>query len=162
MPAHIIVPQEGGGHMITSANRSTTWRHTQPGLRLWGRLDVLPNYLIKLSVKSSGGHSCSHHANCTPPQLQTSVALCCVTQLHILEWPFILPSTRYTCVMIMLFNQFIDMPHLSGGWIMLTNRDVNKFVQFVHNIWEISFVLMEHFWSLISAHKTWDQHLLWL
>ena len=44
-----------------------------------------------------------------------SVALCCVTKLYISEWPFIVPSTRCTYVMIMLFNHLIDMPHLSGG-----------------------------------------------
>ena len=47
--------------------------------------------------------------------IETSVALCCVTKYHILEWLFIVPSTRCTCVMIMLFNQLLDMPHLSGG-----------------------------------------------
>ena len=65
---------------------------------------------IKFSSNSSVGHSGSHHANCTLPQLETSVALCCVTELHILELPFIVPSTRCTCVMIMLFNQLLDMP----------------------------------------------------
>ena len=40
--------------------------------------------------------------------------------------------TRSTCVMIMLFNHILDMPHFSGGWIilkkakMLTNRDVTN------------------------------------
>ena len=29
------------------------------------------------------------------------------------------PSTRCTCGMIMLFNQLLDMPDLSGEWIML-------------------------------------------
>ena len=50
--------------------------------------------------------------------------------------------------MIMLFNQFIDMPHMSGGWIiltndkMLTNRDVDNFV---HNISGIFlFQVMKH------------------
>ena len=37
-----------------------------------------------LSANSSGGHSYSQHADCTLPQLETSVALCCVTKLHIL------------------------------------------------------------------------------
>ena len=74
---------------------------------------------IKFSGNSSGGHSCSQHANCTLPQLETSVALCFVTKSHILEWPFIVPSTRCTCIMIMLFNQLIDMPHLSSGWIIM-------------------------------------------
>jgi hypothetical protein len=27
-----------------------------------------------------------------PSKLETSVALCCVTKLHILEWPFISPA----------------------------------------------------------------------
>ena len=31
---------------------------------------------IHLSGNSSGGHSCSQHASCTLPQLETSVALC--------------------------------------------------------------------------------------
>ena len=44
----------------------------------------------------------------------TSVALCCVTKLHILV-AFRFPSTRCTCRMIMLFSQILDMPHLSGG-----------------------------------------------
>ena len=77
---------------------------------------------IKFSGNSSGGHSYSQHAYCMLPQLETSVALCCVTKLHILEWPFIVHSTRCTCVMIMLFNQLLDMPHLSGGWIILAKE----------------------------------------
>jgi hypothetical protein len=57
-----------------------------------------------------------------PPQnLRSSVALCWVTKLQILEWPFIIPSTKCICVMIMLFNQLLDMPHLSGGWTILAN-----------------------------------------
>jgi hypothetical protein len=43
---------------------------------------------IKLSGNSSVGHSCSQHTNCTLPQLETPVALCYVTKLHILEWHF--------------------------------------------------------------------------
>ena len=39
---------------------------------------------IKFSGNSFGGHSCSQHDNSTLPQLETSVALCCVTKLHIL------------------------------------------------------------------------------
>jgi hypothetical protein len=77
---------------------------------------------IHFSGKNSSGHSWSQHANCTLLEnllLETSVALCCVTKLHILERPFIVPSTRCTCVMIMLFNQLLEMPHLSGGWIIL-------------------------------------------
>ena len=53
---------------------------------------------------------------------ETSVALCRVTKLHILKWPFIVPSTRCTCVMIMQFNQLLDKPHVSGGWIILAKE----------------------------------------
>ena len=69
-------------------------------------------------------HSCSQHAYCILPQniCETSVVLCCVTKLHILERPFTVPSTRCTCVMSMLFNQFIYMLHLSGGWIILSKQ----------------------------------------
>ena len=40
----------------------------------------------------------------------------------IAKLPFIVPSTRSTCVMIMLFNQILDMPQLSGGWIILAKE----------------------------------------
>ena len=45
---------------------------------------------IKFSGNSSVVHSCSQRANCqraNPSKLETSVAFCCVTKLHILEWP---------------------------------------------------------------------------
>ncbi len=59
---------------------------------------------------------CQLHAT---SKLATSVALCCVIKLHILEWPFILASLRHTCLVIMLSNQHLDMPHLWSGWIIL-------------------------------------------
>ena len=78
---------------------------------------------IKFCGNSSGVtfllSACQLH---TPSKLETSLALCCVTKLHILEWPFIIPSTRRTCVIFMLFNQLLDMPHLSGGWINLAKE----------------------------------------
>jgi hypothetical protein len=42
-----------------------------------------------------------------PSKLETSVVLC--DKLNILEWPFIVPSTTCTCVMIMLLHQLLDM-----------------------------------------------------
>ena len=57
-----------------------------------------------------------------PSKPETSVELCCVTKLHILEGPFIAPRTRCTCVMILLFNQLLDMPYQSGGWIFLAKE----------------------------------------
>ncbi len=32
-------------------------------------------------------------------------------------WPFIVASLSHTCVIIMLSNQNLDMPHLWGGWL---------------------------------------------
>ena len=63
--------------------------------------------------------ACQLHA---PSKHGRSVALCCVTKRHILEWSFVVPSTRCTRVMIMLFNQLLDMPYLSGGWINLAMK----------------------------------------
>ncbi len=57
-----------------------------------------------------------------PSKLATSVALCCVIKLHILEWPFIVASLRHTSAIIMLSNQHLDMPHLWGGWIILAKE----------------------------------------
>lgn len=53
-----------------------------------------------------------------PSKHATSEALSCVKILHIVEWPFI----RCTCLKIMLFNEYIDMPHLLGGWIVLAKE----------------------------------------
>ncbi len=45
---------------------------------------------IQFTSNSSGGHSCSHHANCTLPQKLRHLWHCgCVIKLHILECPFI-------------------------------------------------------------------------
>ena len=107
----------------------------------------------KLSGNSFGGHSCSQHANCLLLQLDTSVALCCVSKLHILYWAFIVPNTRYTCVMIILFNQLLYIPPVRwmdylGKGEMLSNRDVNKFVPRILEkypflcVWKISGVFL--------------------
>ncbi len=91
---------------------------------------------IKLMGNSSGGHSCSQHANCTHPQNLRH--LCCVIKLHILEWPFIGSSLRHTCAIIMLYNQHLDMPHLWGGWIISAKEkcSLTDLDRFVNNIWE--------------------------
>jgi hypothetical protein len=53
--------------------------------------------------------------------------------------------------MIMLFNLLLDMPHLSGGLIILAKEKcsltgiVNKFVR---NVCEKLFVRLEHSWNL--------------
>ena len=61
-------------------------------------------YGREMNIKLSGGDSCSQQANCTLPQNFRHLWHC-VTKLHIFEWPFIVLSTRCTCVMIMLFNK---------------------------------------------------------
>ena len=106
---------------------------------------------ITLSGNSSGGHFCSQHANCTLPQNLRHLWRC-VTKRHISSWPFIVPSTRCTCVMIMLFlsaswyaTHVRWMDYLDKGE-MVTNRDVNKCM----HIWEkYTFVRMEHFCNLL-------------
>ncbi len=68
---------------------------------------------FQFTGNSSGGHSCSQHANCTLPQNFQDLWHCAVhIFLHILEWPFIVASLRHTCVIIMLSNQHLNMPHL--------------------------------------------------
>jgi hypothetical protein len=67
---------------------------------------------LRIQIPSDKMQLCSLSAYACPYQskLETSVALCCVTLLHILEWHFIVPSTRCTCVMIMLLKQLLDNP----------------------------------------------------
>ncbi len=67
---------------------------------------------IQFTGNSSGGHSCSQHANCTLPQNLRHLCHCAVIKLHILEWPYIAASLRHTCAIIMLSNQHLDMPYL--------------------------------------------------
>ncbi len=78
---------------------------------------ILEVKMLDVEVLGSGGQlwwtfllsACQLHA---PSKFATSVALCCVIKLHILEWPFIVASLRHTCAIIMLSNQHLDMPHL--------------------------------------------------
>ncbi len=94
---------------------------------------------IQFTGNSSGGHSCSQHASHhAPSKLATSVALCCVIKLHILEWPFIVASLRHTCAIIMRSNQHLDMPNLWGGWIISAKEkcSLTDLDWLVNNIWE--------------------------
>ena len=70
---------------------------------------------IQLADNSSGGIPIGHSPNLR------HLWHCVVTKWHILEGPFV-HSTRCTCGMTMLFNQLLDMPHLSCGWIILANE----------------------------------------
>ena len=150
MPTHTITPPPPWGTLfttLTSAHRSPTQRHTR-GLRLWGRLDALQNspkqcwrrlMVEKLTLYSLATALVDIPAVSMPIacslKTETSVALCCVTELHILEWPFIVPSTRCTCVMRMLswYATPVRWMDYLGKGEMHANRDVNKCM---HSIWE--------------------------
>ncbi len=67
---------------------------------------------IQFTGNSSGGHSCSQHANCMLPRNLRHLWHCAVIKLYILEWPFNVASLRHTCAIIMLSNQHLNMPHL--------------------------------------------------
>ncbi len=103
--------------------------------------------------------ACQLHA---PSKLATSVALCCVVKLHILEWPFIVASLKHTCAIIMLSNQHLDMPHLWGGWI-ISAKVKCSITQIYTNLWTIfernrPFVYIKKILrSLSSAHEKWGQ-----
>ena len=117
---------------------------------------------IQFTGKSSGGHSCCQHANCTLPQNLRPLALCCVIKLNILEWSFIVASLRHTCAIIMLSNQHLDMPHLWGGMDYLGKGEVLTITdldRFVNNIWEkcLFCVYRKCFRSLSSSHEKWEQ-----
>ncbi len=114
---------------------------TSPIEHVWDALDrrirqrvPVPANIQQLPLKRSG--PTSHR-----PQSTTWSTLCegdvlhCVRQmvvtpdtdwftyppntvkLHIIEWPFIVSRLRHTCVIIMLSNHHLDMPHLWGGWL---------------------------------------------
>ena len=61
---------------------------------------------------SSVGHSCSQHASYTLPSNLSK--LWHVVRQNTAHFRMAFYCTRCTCVMIMLFNQILDMPHLSG------------------------------------------------
>lgn len=53
-------------------------------------------------------------------------------KLDILAGPFHVTSPKQAWTIIMLHNQHVDMPHLSGGWITLPNHS-NVLIHFVKN-----------------------------
>ena len=122
---------------LTSANRSPTQRHTC-GLWLWGRLDIpnsLKRHWRRFMVEKLMFHFLATALVDIPAasmpiarSLKTGVTcgiLLCDKTAHFrvaFYCCFIVPSTRCTCVMIMLFNQLLDMPHLSGGWFILAKE----------------------------------------
>ncbi len=87
-------------------------------------------------------------------------------KLHILEWPFIVASLRHTCVIIMLSNQHLDMPHLWGGWI-ISAKEKCSLTQIYTDLWTIfernrPFVYVEKvldLWVQLKGAKTKVLHL---
>ncbi len=67
---------------------------------------------IQFTGNSFGWHSCS------PSKLATSVALCCVIKLHILEWPFIVASLRHTCMHV---GYTVQLKPYSLKWLLMLN-----------------------------------------
>jgi hypothetical protein len=61
--------------------------------------------------------ACQLHA---PSKRETSVALCCDKTAHF-SGLLLFPAQGAT-VMIMLFNQLLDMAHLSGGQIIFAKE----------------------------------------
>ena len=128
---YVKVKQKRGSALFHSArlsvvNKAVLECHTEQEsyfwVRLWGRLDVLPNSLkmtdaaygreinIEFSGNGSGGH------------FLQSACLLRVPSTFETSWHCVVTPCFVTCVMIMLFNQFLDMPHLSGGWIILAKE----------------------------------------
>ncbi len=113
--------------------RDNFWGHiAQPYDSVFQFLPISSNFAQALKRSGPTFHS---------PQSTTWSALCegdvlhCMRQmvvtdtdpphtvkLHILEWPFIVVSLRYSCTIIMLSNQHLDMPHLWGGWIISAKK----------------------------------------
>jgi hypothetical protein len=115
---------------------------------------------IKFSVNSSVGHFCNQHADRTLPQNMRHLWHCEVWQIcTFLEWPFIVVSTRCTCVMIMLLNQLVYIPHQSGGWIILAKEKSSRTGMSTHLCKEIERNKQFVHRYFISAHESWDQHI---
>ncbi len=103
-------------------------------LRLWGRLDVLPNSLKRLwrwlMVETWTFNSRATALVDIPAvnmpitrSLKTcnicGIVLCDkTTHFSVVFYCGQLLLLRHTCTIIMLSNQHLDMPHLWGGWII--------------------------------------------
>ncbi len=63
---------------------------------------------------------CQLHAS---SKLATSVVVCCVIKLHILEWPIIVASLRHTC-----YATPVRWMDYFGKGEVLTSTDLDRFV----------------------------------
>ena len=82
--------------------------------------------------------------------------------MHISEWPFIVDSLRYTCALIMMSHQHLDVAHLWGGMDYLSKAEVLTIThldRFVNNFWEkwYNCVSGMNFRSLSPSYEKWEQ-----
>ncbi len=101
------------------------------GLRLWGRLDVLPNYLKRLWrwlmvekwLLNSWATALVDIPAVSMP-IARSLKICNICGIVLCDKTehfrvaFYCGQPKYTCAIIILSNQYLDMPHLWGGWII--------------------------------------------
>ncbi len=104
----------GGQHTCSPARDGERCGNTMPTGSAGRWPNITPNdYLYD---NKNGGHTRYWLVSGPPPDTPNTV------KLQILEWPFIVASLRHTCVVIMLANQHLDMPHLWDGWIISAKK----------------------------------------
>ena len=122
-----LVSDDPAGEEAGCGGPGLAWLHVFWGCEAcWKYCQILKNNIevvygremnIKLFGNSSGGHSCSQHTKCTLLQ-----NICGIVWQNC---TFIVSSTKCNCVMIMLFNQLLHIPHLSVGWIILAKGNAH-------------------------------------
>ena len=130
--AHTITPLPPQGNLfttLTSANPSST-QHDTRGLRLRGRLDILPHVLNVVGGDLRQRHTVNYLATALVgiPAVRMPIAsslktrdICCIVfcdKPNCFQWHLIVPSTRCPCVIIMQFTQLVEMPHQSSVCII--------------------------------------------
>lgn len=79
--------------------------HTLPNHKELQRLIILWTQTLIL------GYGSAHHKMCLFYQKKKKKNITNTVKLHILEWYFTMGTLRHTCVIVMLSDQDLDMPH---------------------------------------------------